>query len=358
MIENFFYGGVTPDGYATQLAQLINGKEYYTYILKGGPGTGKSRMMEKIAKRYEETENVTCFYCSADPDSLDAVMLHTSKVIVVDGTPPHVSEPRFPGVCQEIVDLGQYWDKAVLKENREKIIRASELNKSMLAGAANYNRALGLIVDDTYACAEGFADRKRIEEAARSFCERLFQDRERKAGRGKQTLRQLSAMTRYGYTTQPDAAGTCRKLYLLEDRLFAASSMFIESAAARINEYGYDTKLSPCLLSGRPISEHLLIDEIGIALMTSNPLTQITNAKAEHIDCSVFYDIDRMQSYEKHFAANHALMDTIADAAREMFDDAKRVHDEMEEHYISAMDHDALDSVCERICEEIERRGE
>lgn len=356
MIHNFFFGGVTPNGFSTQIAQIINGKEYYTYILKGGPGTGKSRMMKTIAERCAKDEDVTCYYCSADPDSLDAVMMHTSKVLVVDGTPPHVSEPRFPGVCQEIVALGQYWDKAVLQGNREKIIKATELNKSMMAGAANYSRALGLICDDTYACAEGFADRKRIEEAAWGFCEGLFENLERRNGRGRQSICQLSIMTRNGYTTLQGAAGSCRRLCILDDELFAASSMFIDFAAAQIMEYGYDIKLSPCLISGRSISEHLLIDEISTVLMTSNPLTQITNAKAEHIDCSIYYDKDQMQPYEKHFAANHLLMETISGASREMLEDAKRVHDEMEQYYICAMDFNALDSVCEKICEEIEQR--
>lgn len=357
MIEKFFFGGVTPDGFSTQLAQIVSSKEYNTYILKGGPGTGKSQMMKKIAECFSKNENVTCFYCSSDPDSLDAVMMHASKVIVVDGTPPHVSEPRFPGVCQEIVDLGQYWDKAILRDNREGIIKASELNSSMMAGAANYNKALGLICDDTYTCAEGFADKQRIEKAARNLCDSLFKNLERRAGRGKQTIRQLSVMTKYGYTTLSDAAESSRNLYILDDKLFAASCMFIDFVAAQAMEYGYDTKLSPCLLSRRPISEHLLIDEIGAVLMASNPLTQITNGKAEHIDCSAFYDKDQMQPYEKHFAVNHSLMDTIAGVSSEMLGDAKRVHDEMEQYYISAMDFDALDSVCEEICEEIERRG-
>ena len=357
MIDRFFFGGVTPNGFSTQLMPSITGKEYYTYILKGGPGTGKSQMMKRIAERFARSEDVTCFYCSSDPDSLDAVMMHASKAIIVDGTPPHVSEPRFPGVCQEIVNLGQYWDKSVLQENSELIIKASELNKSMMASVASYNKALGLICDDTYACAEGCADGQRIEGAARSLCDDLLQNHERRTGRGKQAIRQLSVMTPRGYTTLPDAAESCRKLYILDDKLFAASCMFIDAVAARAMEYGYDTKMSPCLLSGIPISEHLLIDELGIALMTSNPLTQIANERAEYIDCSIYYDKEQMQPFEKHFAANHSLMDAIAGALHEMFEDAKRVHDEMERYYISAMDFNALDGVCEKICEEIERRG-
>jgi len=335
---------------------MISSKDYYTYILKGGPGTGKSQMMKNIAERFAADENVTCFYCSSDPDSLDAVMMHTSKVIVVDGTPPHASEPQFPGVCQEIVDLGRCWDKAVLKESREQIIRANELNKSMMAAAANYSKALGLMCDDTYTCAESFIEKQRIEEAAQGLCDSLFKNRETRNRRGEQAIRQLSVMTKDGYATLPDAAESCSKLYILEDKLFAASSMLIGFAAKRAMDYGYNIKLSQCLLSGLPINEHLLIDEINIALMASNPLTKIANEKAEHIDCSAYYDSDQMRSYERHFATNQSLIDTIAGASRDMLEDAKRMHDEMERYYISAMDFNALNHVCETICVEIEQR--
>ncbi len=357
MIEKFFFGGVTPKGFSTELTQLINGKEYYTYILKGGPGTGKSRTMRIIAERFSKDEKVTSFYCSSDPNSLDAVMLHTSKVMVVDGTPPHVSEPRIPGVCQEIIPLGECWDKAVLKENRDKIIEATELNKSMMAAATGYNKALGLICDDTCACAEGFCDRQRIEEEVRCLCESLLEGRERKAARGKQLIRQLSVMTRYGYMTLPDAAESSRKLYLLNDERFAASSLFIDSVATRMTDYGFDTKLSTCLLSGRPFREHLLIDELGVALMTSNPLTRLEDEKAQPIDCSAFYDRDRMEPYEKHFESNRSLIDGIAESAREMLENAKQVHDEMEGYYADAMDYDELEKVREKLYDEIEDRA-
>ena len=69
MIEKSFFGGATPSGFQTQLAQAVSGKEYYTYILKGGSGVGKSSMMKKVGERFAKSEHVTCFYCSLDPDS-------------------------------------------------------------------------------------------------------------------------------------------------------------------------------------------------------------------------------------------------------------------------------------------------
>ena len=358
MINTFFFGGAAPTGYSTQLAPIICGKEYYTYILKGGPGTGKSQLMKKIAERFAKREQVTAFCCSFDPDSLDAVMLHSSRVVIVDGTPPHLQEPVFPGVCQEIVDLGMYWDKAVLQDKREKILEASERYRSIMTGAASQNKALGLLCDDVYLCAEGLVDRKKIEEAARSFCDRLLNKTDRREGRGKQTIRQLSVMTRSGYMTLQDAAASGRDLYIVKDAWFAASGMFLDAVSAQVRDFGYDTILSPCLLSGRSFSEHLLIEGIGVALLSSNPLTRIECAGAVQIDGSAYYDKDKQQYHEKRLASDLSLIDRIAAVSRENLEDAMCVHDELEQYYIGAMDFAALDVECERLCEEIGRRGQ
>ena len=48
MAEKFFLGGVTPSGFSTQLTELVCSRQYFTYILKGGAGTGKSSLMNRI----------------------------------------------------------------------------------------------------------------------------------------------------------------------------------------------------------------------------------------------------------------------------------------------------------------------
>ena len=354
MKDSFFMGGTTPNGFSTQLTELINNKEYHTYILKGGPGTGKSSLMKKVAERFSEIEDVTCYYCSADPDSLDAVELHDSKTIIVDGTPPHVFEPGIPGVCQTMIDLGQYWDRTCLEKYRGEIIRVSESYRSTMAGAANYSRALGLICDGIFDRARGSVDRKMIDEAAQRFCSTLFEKRQK--DKGRQNVRQLSVMTQYGYMTLLDTIGAYSNICILDDTFFAASDMFIEIVAGQAVERGYDVKLSLCLLCDQTVREHLLIDEISTALITADPLTQITIPEAAHKDLTCFYDKARMQANGNHPEADRSLLNSIAGVLSGTLADAKRLHDELEQYYINAMDFAALDSVCGRICEETEQR--
>ena len=65
-------------------------------------GTGKSTLLKKIAKEFCEIDDVCIYYCSSDPNSLDAVILKKAKVIIVDGTAPHTFDPVYPGVSQII----------------------------------------------------------------------------------------------------------------------------------------------------------------------------------------------------------------------------------------------------------------
>ena len=83
------------------------------YVIKGGPGTGKSHFMRVVARRARERGyTVTEYLCSSDPASLDGLLLSKAGCAtlgLLDGTPPHVREPAVPGARDEIVNLGAFW---------------------------------------------------------------------------------------------------------------------------------------------------------------------------------------------------------------------------------------------------------
>ena len=63
------------------------------YIVKGGPGTGKSGLMRRVARRAGEAGwQVVFLLCSSDPASLDGLLLTAPDgrtVGMLDGTAPH-----------------------------------------------------------------------------------------------------------------------------------------------------------------------------------------------------------------------------------------------------------------------------
>ena len=87
----YFLGANAPTGFYSLYSELIQPETARAvYILKGGPGCGKSTLMRQIAARMErEGLDTEYILCSGDPDSLDALLLPQLGVALVDGTAPH-----------------------------------------------------------------------------------------------------------------------------------------------------------------------------------------------------------------------------------------------------------------------------
>ena len=144
---SFFMGANTPEGFYSLFDGLYSAAEgWRAFVIKGGPGTGKSTLMKRIAAEAD-ARGLFCerIHCSSDPNSLDAVILPGLKIAVADGTPPHAIEPRYPGVCEKIVDLGACRDDAVLRADAEKIIE-SRMSTAAAASSAQSGREGGCSV--------------------------------------------------------------------------------------------------------------------------------------------------------------------------------------------------------------------
>lgn len=79
----FFLGANGPKGFYSKFDQLFNYKEgCRCVLLKGGPGTGKSTVLKKMAAVLNQKGLSTeLIYCTADTDSLDAVITEDGRLL-------------------------------------------------------------------------------------------------------------------------------------------------------------------------------------------------------------------------------------------------------------------------------------
>ncbi len=111
------------------------------YILKGGPGTGKSTLMRSVAAAFETGDHcVTEIYCSSDTSSLDGVIIEKSgkRVAIIDGTAPHITDPSVPGAIDEIVNLGEAFDVRSLVTKKDEILLLNSYKKAHYKSAYSY----------------------------------------------------------------------------------------------------------------------------------------------------------------------------------------------------------------------------
>ena len=87
----FFLGANTPQGFVSRFDQLADPADgWRQFIIKGGPGTGKSGLKKKLAAELSHCCNhLELIHCSSDVNSLDAVIARDIKTSIADGTAPH-----------------------------------------------------------------------------------------------------------------------------------------------------------------------------------------------------------------------------------------------------------------------------
>lgn len=122
-IKNLFSGGNTCVGFYSFYDYMTTPDIGRKFILKGGPGVGKSTFMKKMGQDFSQRGfDIEYHWCSSDSHSLDGVVIGRQKICILDGTAPHIVDPRFPAAVDEIVNLGDFWERSAIEKNRTSII--------------------------------------------------------------------------------------------------------------------------------------------------------------------------------------------------------------------------------------------
>ena len=78
-----FLAANSGEGFVSYFSDCYNYADgWRAYIIKGGPGTGKSSFMKYVtAKAQERGYDIELCPCSSDPDSLDGVIIKEIKML-------------------------------------------------------------------------------------------------------------------------------------------------------------------------------------------------------------------------------------------------------------------------------------
>lgn len=127
-LRMFYPGGNTCEGFHSFYDYIVKPDARRILVIKGGPGMGKSTLMKTLGRQFHNMGyNVEFHWCSSDNDSLDAMVLPDQQIALIDGTAPHVVDPRNPGAVDEILNLGDYWNEGQLYEAKKNIMSLNKL---------------------------------------------------------------------------------------------------------------------------------------------------------------------------------------------------------------------------------------
>ncbi len=354
LVMSSFMGANSPIGFCSFFEEIYNPyQNHHPYIIKGGPGTGKSTLMKKVARKAQEKGYETeLIYCSSDPDSLDGIIVKDIGVSVIDGTSPHVIEPKFPGAVENIINTGDFWDKKKLAQKSD-IIRALTLENSMHHfRSARYLSAAGAINNENIRLASSFIKEDKINSFAVRFVSREMPSK-RKSSSGKRIRRFLSGITPEGvvFLNETVSAAAVRVIGI-KDNYSAVSPLLCQRIGDLAVKNGYDVIFCQCPMNPKGDCEHIIIPEVSLALITVKKEHNISLECDRLIHCKRFMNPE-IENYAGRLRRGKKLCSHLISESIDSLKKAKTTHDKLEKEYIEVMDFQALNDYTDIITEEM-----
>lgn len=345
MIYDTFTAANTEKGFFSYFDELTRDDSLSrVYLIKGGPGSGKSTFMKKIAAKFaDDGMTVERIHCSSDPDSLDGVKIKEKNITIIDATAPHAYDMSIPGALESIVDLSKFWDENKLEENRTEIKKLFSEISSSYKPVYSLLKAAGAVDAWQSTRLEGKIDFEKITAQIK----KIIKQNAISAVSSKPIVsnRLLSAFSGDGVITYGSTTDTLCSEYIIIEDAAGIANIFLTKAAAYFNKLGYDTLLIHSPLSPDKKLEQVIIPQLRLGFVASGHLysPEIDDSKVIKAINSKGY-IDRefySENKNKITFARKVIRELTSKAANDI-SEIKKKHDILERYYIDAMDFKAL----------------
>ncbi|MCM3164020.1 PRK06851 family protein [Metabacillus litoralis] len=354
-VHHYYAGGNTAKGFYSLYDSVLQDLQRL-YILKGGPGTGKSSLMKHVGQIMEEKGyDVEYLHCASDNKSIDGVILPNEGLGIVDGTAPHVIEPNAPGVIEEYVNIGVAWDSNKLSQHKEKILTLNqEISKKFNQAYETFAASLRAHddIEDIYISNMDFAKANQLTDEIIS----LFYGEEELDKKPRVQHRFLGAATPDGAVDFiQNLTEDIEKRYFIKGRAGSGKSTMLKKIVAAGEQRGFDVEVYHCGFDPNSL-DMVILREKGIAIFDSTaPHEYFPERNSDEIidmyERCITPGTD--EKYAEDIArTTKAYKDKMKEAISYLAE-AKQLRDQLESYYIEAMDFKKIDAIREELTEEI-----
>jgi hypothetical protein len=354
-IRHLFPGGNTPQGFFSYYNYIIPNDANRIFILKGGPGTGKSTFMRKIGETMvAQGYDVEFHHCSSDNNSLDGIVIPGLQVAFIDGTAPHVVDPKNPGCVDEVIHLGDYWDEKKMVFNKQQVIACNTEISNNFQRAYRLLRAAKSIYDDWEAFNSRALDlveaNRRTEEIIASIFTGI-----NTIGAGKIRKLFASAITPEGPVNYLDSSVWNKaNCYVVTGDPGTGRSTLIQKVINAAVIRGLDVEVFYCPLDPEK-PEHVVIPALDTSVTTSMMphICRLVKKSAATIDMNECLISPIAAKYESITAYDQDLFWELFSKSVTCINHSKQLHDELETYYVPNMNFAAVQDLWEKTLERV-----
>ncbi|SHJ78755.1 PRK06851 family protein [Paramaledivibacter caminithermalis] len=351
-IRRVYPGGNTYKGFYSYYNYILDQKSAKRIIvIKGGPGVGKSSFMKGLGEAMvEKGYDVEYHHCSSDNNSIDGVVFSQVGVALIDGTAPHVVDPKNPGAVDEIIHLGDYWDEDKMMKNKESIIKDNKEVGRLFRRAYGYLAAAKGAYDNISKNIKEATDYAKVNKIIGELANEIFDDLNYSDSLGKERHLFGSAVTPDGIKDYLETLiEPNEKVFVLKGEYNFGQSEIVEKIGKLAIDKGYNVEFFHNHFIPEKV-DNIVIKDIKVAVTTSN---KFDNGKNKVFNIDLCLNEELLKEREEEFKLDREKFEELMDLAIKNISRAKKIHDHMETYYIPNMDFEAIDFLRENTLERI-----
>ena len=260
-------------------------------------------------------------------------------------------EPKYPGVVERYVNLGDCYDKEALWPLRQDIMECMSGYKSCYQRAYRCLDAAAEIMEDQRSTILTDALAQKLAKRARGILTREV-PRQRAEAPGRVKQRFLSAVTHQGPLCLYDTALLqCSRIYALSDPCGLAHELLIHLLAGATAN-GYDVVACPDPMAPDRLA-HLLIPQLDLAFLTSTAAQPVPGTPYRRLRLDGAADGDLLRRSRPRLRFAKKVSAALAEEAVSSLAQAKAMHDDLEAIYNPHVDFDLVDEYAQEVWSEI-----
>jgi hypothetical protein len=355
-IKNFYAGSNSSQGFYSLYDQATKELDRL-YILKGGPGTGKSTFMRKIGLvLMDKGFDLEYLHCSSDNKSIDGIIIPKLKVGIVDGTAPHIIEPKYPGVVEKVIDLGTFRNDAYLAQFKNIIISlTNDISTNFKAAYHTMQEAKGIHLkkEEIYVGSMSFEKANNVtQDLVRSIFDQPFE----KEVNPKVTKRFFGASTPKGAVNFIDnITEDITRRYIIKGRPGSGKSTLMKKIGSHAESHGLSVEYYPCAFDPNSM-DMVIIPSLSVAVVDGTAPHVVDPFRLNDVVVDMFrlcMDTSVEETYKETLGELNLSYQNKMTLATNFLSEAKRLHDRLEEYYKRSMDFEKVDKKREDVLQEI-----
>lgn len=347
-VRRVFPGNNTAYGFYSFYDQIVRTDARRIFVIKGGPGVGKSTFMRKIGQELvERGYDIEQHCCSSDTGSLDGIYVPALDIAMIDGTAPHVVDPKNPGAVDEIIHLGDHWQvegieacKPVILATNREVGRLFRRAYGFLSAAKTFRDQIEAVYTDS-----GARDPLAVARRARLLAVELVDlcPAAPLATQGNVRHLFVSANTPVGALSYvADTAALVKRRWIINGGPGTGSAEFIAAVVSELTLAGIDCEAYHCPLDPNRL-EHIYIPSLAAMVITSaEPHPIACGPNDTPIDLAALIDHAKLLRFASEIVDSACLFDDAYASAIKTIAAAKAMHDNMEQSYVPYMDFAAI----------------